>query len=628
MSSETPFGYTGKILRVNLTNKEISVEEPEDKFYRTYLGGTALVGYYLLKEVKPGIDPLGPDNKLIFTSGVVSGVPVAGAGRSGAGAKSPLTGGWGDGQAGGFWPAEIKRAGWDAIIIEGKADSPVYIWIQNENVEIRDASHIWGKTTLDAENAIKSELGDKRIRVAQIGPAGEKLARIAAIANDVTHYYGRSGLGAVMGSKNLRAIAVRGTKSLPIADPEKMKEIAKWLVENKKLVQWATDFGTAAGVQALNKMSILPTYNFREGQFEHADDISGPTMTNTILESRGNCYACPVNCKREVRVGPPYNVDPAYGGPEYETIGALGSLCGVGDLKAIANGNQTCNAYGLDTIGTGTTIAFAMECFENGIITKEDTGGIELKFGNAEAMMKMVEMIAKREGIGDILAEGCKRAAEKFGKGAEKYAMQIKGQELPMHDPRGKAGMGIGYATSPTGADHMHNLQDTDFARGGSPVTSALGIHEGLSPTDLSPAKVRLFQYITNWQHFKNCAIVCMFLPYDPTRFSDIVKAATGWNASVWELMKIGERALVLARAFNAREGFTAKDDVLPERMYTGVTTGPLAGKGLNKEEFMQAKDTYYKMAGWDSETAIPSKEKLYELDLGWVVDELGDILK
>jgi len=626
MTKHTPGGYTGKILRVNLSDKRISIEEPDEKFYRRYFGGTALIGYYLLKELKPGIDPLGPDNKLIFSAGVITGIPCGGSGRSGVGSKSPLTGGWGDSQAGGFWPAELKRAGWDAIIIEGKAANPVYLWINDDKVEIRDASHLWGKATLEVEKQIQDELGDKRVRVAQIGPAGEKLVRFAAIANDLTHFYGRNGHGAVMGSKMLRAIAVRGHKALPLANPEKVRGVAKWLADNyKALLGYMTANGTANGIPDLNEAGILPTRNFQEGQFEGFMDIAGQTMTETILVGRGNCYACPINCKREVKVGPPYNVDPVYGGPEYETIAALGSFCDVNDLKAIAKGNQICAAYGLDTIATGNSIAFAMECFERGILTKKDTGGIELKFGDAEAMMTMVEMIAKREGLGDILAEGVKRAAEKIGHGATEYAMQIKGQELPMHDPRGKVGLGIGYATSPTGADHCHNIHDTMFAVEGLFLDrlKELGIQEPLSPLELSPAKVRMFQYVVNWEHFRNCAVICLLLRFSPSHFVELVNGATGWNTSVFELMKVGERALALARVFNAREGYSAKDDIIPERFYEAFNSGPLKDKEIGRETMHQALQTYYKMAGWDPERAVPTREKLQELDLGWVVEEL-----
>jgi aldehyde:ferredoxin oxidoreductase len=345
-------------------------------------------------------------------------------------------------------------------------------------------------------------------------------------------------------------------------------------------------------------------------------------MAETILTDRDTCFACGVKCKRVVTVEAPYNVDPVYGGPEYETIGSLGSLCGVNDLKAIAHGNQTCNAYGLDTIGVGTTIAFAMDCYENGVLTDKDTGGIELKFGNAEAMMKMVEMIAKREGIGDVLAEGVKRAAEKFGPGAAEYAMQIKGQELPMHDPRGKVGLGIGYATSPTGADHMHNMHDTELVRV-NPTMRELGLLNSIPPTELSPAKVRMFRYMTNLQHLRNSILICAFMPYRPQQLVDLVNGATGWNTSVWEIMKVGERALALARLFNAREGFTSADDDLPERLYKGVSTGPLEGKGIDKEAMQQAIQTYYEMAGWDPERATPTAAKLQELGLSWAVAEL-----
>ncbi len=626
MTEQTPGGYTGKILRVNLSDKSISIEEPDDKFYRRYFGGTALIGYYLLKELKPGIDPLGPDNKLIFSAGVITGIPCAGSGRNGVGSKSPLTGGWGDSQAGGFWGAELKRAGWDAIIIEGKAAKPVYLWINDDKVEIRDASHLWGKATLEVEKQIQDELGDKRVRVAQIGPAGEKLVRIAGIANDLTHFYGRNGHGAVMGSKMLRAIAVRGKQALPLAHPEKVREVAKWLADNYKVLSAGlTAHGTSEGVPALNEAGILPTCNFQEGQFEGYMDISGQTMTETILVGRGNCYACPINCKRKVEVEPPYNVDPVYGGPEYETIAALGSFCGVNDLKAVAKGNQICNANGLDTISTGVTIAFAMECFERGILTKKDTGGIELKFGNAEAMMAMVEMIARRQGLGDILAEGTKRAAEKIGHGAAEYAMQIKGQELPLHDPRGKVGLGIGYATSPTGADHVHNIHDTALAAEGLFLDreKEVGILEPLSPLELSPAKVHMFQCVVNWQHFLNCAVICRIPRFSHSHFVQLVNGATGWNTSVFELMKVGERALALARVFNAREGYTAKDDIIPERFYEAFNSGPLKDKEIGKQTMHQALQTYYKMAGWDPERAVPTTEKLQELDLGWVVEEL-----
>jgi aldehyde:ferredoxin oxidoreductase len=623
MATETPGGYCGKILRVNLSARETSVEEPDENFYRRHFGGTGLIGHYLLKELAPGVDPLGPDNKLIFSSGVITGIPTAGAGRNGVGAKSPLTGGWGDAQAGGFWGAELKRAGWDAIIVEGQADAPVALSISDEAVEIRDAAHLWGQPTADVQKQLEEELGDKRVRVTQIGLGGEKLVRNAGIANDVNRYYGRSGLGAVMGSKKLKAIAVRGRQRVKLANADKVREIAAGIGETiKKRMGGFTSYGTPGGVPGLNTGGILPTRNFREGQFEGFKEISGQTMADTLLVDNDTCYACSVNCKRVVEVGAPYNVDRVYGGPEYETIGALGSLCGVSDLSAICKGNELCNAYGLDTIGVGTTIAFAMECFENGLITKDDTGGIELKFGNAEAMMKMVELIARREGLGDVLAEGCKRAAEKIGKGAEQFAMHVKGQELPMHEPRGKVGLGLGYTLSPTGADHMHNIHDDEYQTPRS--VQRLGILEAVPMTELSPAKVRIYRAFTNWRHFQNSAVVCMFLPYLPNQMAELVEAATGWRTNVLELLNVGERALALARCFNAREGFTAKDDALPARLHTAFTSGPLADQALELSTMQEAQRTYYAMAGYDPDLAAPTTAKLHDLDLAWVIDALA----
>jgi len=626
MASQTPGGYCGKILRVNLTDNNIATEEPDEKFYRRYFGGTCFSGYYLLKELKPGIDPLGPDNKLIFSAGVLTGIPCTGSGRTGVGSKSPLTGGFGDSQAGGFWPAELKRAGWDAIIIEGKSAVPVYLWINDDQVEIRDAAHLWGRDTNEVQKQIQKELGDRRVRVAQIGPAGERMVRYACIFNDLNHTYGRGGHGAVMGSKMLRAIAIRGHNAVPLAHPAKVREVARWCAEFLKTSpQPRTEHGTAGGASMLSMIGQLPTRNFQEGQFEGAADIDGMKMTETILTGRGSCYACPIKCKREVKVGPPYNVDPVYGGPEYETVAALGSLCGINDLKAIAKANQTCHVYGMDTISTGNCIAFAMECFERGILTTKDTGGIELKFGNAEAMMKVVEMIGEREGLGDILAEGVKRAAEKIGRGAGEYAVHAKGQEVPLHDPRGKIGTGLGYATSPTGADHIHNLLDFVFAAEGPAIDSIrpLGIQDALSPLELSPAKVRMLQYVVNLAHFKNCAVMCIFPPLNHDHMVQLVQGATGWNTSVWETMKVGERALVMGRAFNAREGFTAKDDALPDRFYEPYPAGPLQGVAISREVMQQGLQTYYKMSGWDPEGAVPTAEKLHELDLSWVVEEL-----
>jgi len=596
------YGYNGKILRVDLTNRRLSIEEPDERFYRLYMGGRGFIGYYLLNELQPGIDPLGPDNRLIFATGVITGGRIGGSGRNSAGAKSPLTGGYGEAEAGGYWGTELKRAGYDAIVFEGKSEKPVYLWVSSDEVELKDASHLWGKKTLETEAIIQDELGDKNIKTALIGLGGEKQVRYACILNDISHAYGRSGLGAVMGSKNLKGVAVRGKKPPAIADQYKIKEIAKWISENYS--KGMQDVGTAGGVMGLSNGGGLPTRNFREGTFEGAEAISGQTMRDTILIDRGTCYACPVKCKRVVKVDEPYKVDPEYGGPEYETIGSLGSNCGIDDLAAISKGNELCNAYGIDTIGTGTTIAFAMECFENGLVTEQDTDGIQLRFGNADAMVKMVEMIANRQGIGDLLAEGSKRAAEKIGKGASDFAMHVKGQEFPMHEPRWKQGMGLGYAVSPTGADHMQGTHDA-------------------GSTDIGPNKVRRFMYSQFWSSFQNCAGMCMFLPYSHNQTTEIVNALTGWNVTDWDMMKVGERGLNLARVFNMREGFTKADDTFPKRAHEAFASGPIAGIGYGEERLSEAVSLYYDMMGWDRETGVPREAKLQELDIEWVADLL-----
>jgi aldehyde:ferredoxin oxidoreductase len=315
-------------------------------------------------------------------------------------------------------------------------------------------------------------------------------------------------------------------------------------------------------------------------------------------------------------------VEPKYGGPEYETIGALGSLCGVGDIKAVAKANQLCQKYGIDTISTGVSVAFAMECFERGILGKADTGGIELRFGNAEGLMAMVEMIGRREGLGELLGEGVRRAAKSIGNGSESFAVHVKGQELAVQDPRGKFGMALGYATSPTGADHIQSVYDNLYTQD-SPLMDlprTFGILDPLPYTDLGPAKVRMFVYLVNWTHFKNCAVLCVFLPYNPSQVVELVAGATGWNTSLWELVKVGERALSLGRVFNAREGFTAADDVLPDRIRQAFPSGPLQGVEIPRQAVDEALQTYYAMMNWDPVKAAPTAGKLHELDLSWAI--------
>ena len=614
-------GYNGKILRVDLSRGKTSVDEPEEGFYRHYMGGRAFVSYYLLRELNGGVDPLGPQNKLIFAGGPVTGIPIAGSGRNSVGAKSPLTNGYGDAEVGGFWGAEFRQAGYDAIIIEGKAERPVYIWIEDGKVEIKDARHLWGKTTGECQKLIQQELGISGVRVAQIGIAGENQVKYACVVNDINHAAGRSGMGAVMGSKNLRAIAVRGRQKVELADSRAVTSLARRIRDILKTHRAAVAMsqnGTAGGLVALNAAGGLPTRNFKEGVFEGAEKISGQLMNESILAGRGGCYACPIRCKPEVSVGEPYNVDPLYGGPEYETLAALGSDCGIDNLEAVAKGNQQCSAYGLDTISTGASIAFAMECFENGILTDKDTDGMKLNFGNAEAMLQMVEMIARREGLGKVLADGVAKAASAFGKRAEEFAMHVKGQEIPMHEPRFKPGLGVGYTISPTGADHCHNIHDSAFTMRVGGALRALGVSEPLPCQELSSAKVRMLVYGSLWQHTLNCMVFCNFVPFTTAQMVELVTGITGWDTNVWELMKVGERCINMERAFNIREGKNKADDYLPKRFFNAFDSGPLKGVGIKEEELVKAIDTYYGMVGWDKE-GTPSLAKLQELGIEWV---------
>ena len=540
------------------------------------------------------------------------------------GSKSPLTGGFGESESGGYWGTELKLAGFDAIIIEGKAEKPVYIYIKDGQIEIKDAGHLWGMQTLECQEAIREELGDQAIKIAQIGPAGENLVRFACVLNDLDAVSGRTGMGAVMGSKNLKAVACRGHQCLSFADPQTVSSIGRWIRDNTpQNNKTLREHGAGRVVAALNEAGGLPTRNFQLGSIDNADKITGEAMTNTILVKRRSCFACPVQCKREVKVDEPYAVDPRYGGPEYETIASLGSTnCGITDLKAIAKGHELVNAYGLDSISCGMAISFAMECFENNILTLQDTEGIDLRFGNTQAMLQMIEKIAKREGLGNLLSQGVARASKDIGHGAEEYALHIKGQELPMHEPRWKQVLGVGYIVSSTGADHCHNIHDSNYT-GLTPLLEdlkALGILEPLPVDDLSPAKVRMLTYHSNWIHFLNSAVCCFFvMVYGLVGFqrvSDLVSAVTGWNTSVFELEKVGERVANLGRMFNLMHGFPPQDDVMPQRFFTPQASGPLQGVVLDQETFLKAKEAYYEMMGWPG--GRPSHVKLGELGIEW----------
>lgn len=622
------YGSTAKILRVNLTDGSLKTEELSEEFYRLYPGGKALAGYILLNEIPPHTEPFAPENVLVIANGLLTGAPVSTATRYVVSARSPLTGGYGESESGGFWGPELKMAGFEAIVITGRSPEPVYLWIKDGAAEIHPAKHLWGQMTAEAQAAIHAELGDDKIRVLQIGIAGENLVRYAGLTSDLRHFNGRNGLGAVMGSKNLRAIAVRGSQRYQSLahDSETLlalgRKLAKAVRDNPQ--SWDLQVrGTNALVEPFNVAGMLPTRNFRQGVFEGADKVNWNAYEKELLTARGSCYACAVRCKREIAIG---GQPSPYGGPEYEAIGAFGPNCAVSDLQAIARANELCNAYMLDSISCGMTISFAMECFEHGLLTLADTGGLDLRFGNAEAMLKVIELIARREGIGDLLAEGSKRAAEKIGGIAKYFAIQVKGQELAMHEPRAKYNVGIGYAISEIGADHLVVAHDPAFANPESnqfKSAAPLGITSAQPARVLNAEKMSHFYALERWGSLEKVVGYCFFGPA-PRSFihpDDVIlslNAATGWNLTMAEALQIGERATNMARIFNLREGFSRKDDTLPERLFNGLENGPLQGNFIPREDFEQSLSTLYGLKGWDPETGVPGRERLEALSLGW----------
>ncbi len=631
------YGYSGKILRVDLTAQRTWVEELDEAFYRLHPGGKALAAAILLREQVPGVDPLGPDNHFILANGLLTGAPFSTATRFSAVARSPLTGGFGESEAGGFWGPELKMAGWEAIVMTGRAAEPVYLWIKDDQVEIRDARHLWRHDPEEVQAVIRQETGEKLARILQIGLGAENLVRFAALTNELRHFNGRSGLGAVMGSKQLKAVAVRGSgKWLDAAqDPAPVADLGRRLAKAVKEHPSSWDLqvrGTPGLTAGLNAAGILPTRNFRQGAFEGVDGLRWETYEREILSGRRSCYACAVRCKREVRVDDRYQVSDAYGGPEYETVAGFGSNCAVDDLQAVAKANELCNRYTLDTISAGSAVSFAMECFEHGLIGPGDTGGLDLRFGNAEAMVACVELIARREHIGDVLAEGVRRAAEIIGGDAAAFAMHVKGQELPMHDPRGKVGLGLGYAVNEAGADHLTAVHDPALANPDSQSfkgAQPLGIAEALPPRELSHAKARNYWLMENWNSFERTIGLCFFGPA-PRSFIPVadvltaVRAASGWDVTPEDLLRIGERATALARAFNVREGFGRADDTLPDRLFAPLENGALEGVGISRGDFERTMTALYELKGWDPGTTAPTAARLADLGIGWVADLLG----
>lgn len=645
-------GYAGKVLHVDLTNRTLEVEQPTEAFYRQYVGGSLMGLYYLWKNTPKGADPLGPENTMVFALSAPTGMPVSGQSRCTLTCKSPSSGGAADSQAGGFWPAELKRAGFDAIVVKGAADRPVYLWIEDGKAELRDASHLWGKTTFEVDEALKAELGDKKVEIAQVGPAGEKLANFAAVMNMANRAWGRTGVGAVMGSKKLKAIVVRGRAKVTPASKSRLAALSKkgaTLFPDSDMESFGK-YGTADTVMGNHGSGGLPTRNWDAGVMEMAPQISGERLYDELLRGaeagaqdklgRDTCYACIVRCKRVVESewqGIP--LVPEYGGPEYETIATFGSYCGVDDLHAVTYANQLCNEYGVDTISCGATLSWAMECYEQGVFSQEELDGIELNYGNAEGMIAILEKTLKREGIGDVLAMGSAKAADHLGKGHE-YLLTIKGQELPAHMPHVKRSLGLIYAVNPFGADHQSSEHDPMYhpkvyegkpeAPGSKRFLEPIGLTRPQAPKVLNAEKVE-FALKTQYNYSSADTIsVCQFVYgpgwqlYGPQDMAELMSAATGWDVSVDEIQEIGRRRLNLMRAYNAREGLTRDQDTLPKKLFRKALSGGRSdGIIMEEAELNAGLDMYFEQAGWDIATGVPTRATLEDTGLAWVADDL-----
>jgi aldehyde:ferredoxin oxidoreductase len=603
------FGYGGKILRVNLSNGKISTEPLSDRLIKDYLGGRGFAARILYDELKPGIDPLGPDNKVIVASGPLSGLFLPAGGKLTFASKSPATNSYGDSNVGGHLAAELKYAGYDVIIIESVSSKPVYLYINNDKVEIRDAKSYWGKGAITTEEMMKKDLG-REFEIAVIGPAGENKVKFACISHDFGRQAGRTGIGAVMGSKNLKAIAVRGTKSLKVSDPDKMLEVGKKAfldcINHPGWKAWVAQ-GTAGVTVWANQQGAFPTRNFQSGFFKDYKKISGDVLVKETLVTHKACFGCPSACGKYAHIkkeGKDYYVE----GPEYETAALVGGNCAIDNIIDLTYANYICDELGIDTISGGNVAAFAMECYEKGILTKKDTGGVELKFGDIKSFERIMNLICRREGIGNLLADGVKVAAEKIGKGSEKFAMHVKGLEISGYESRKAPAMLLAYMTCDIGAHHNRAWAITHDIAVGRDVVA------GKSKRVIELQHIRpLFDMLGC------CRLQWVELELKLDYYPQLISIATGKNYTMDELLKASERVWNLTRLFLIREHqktFGRHFDYPPARVYEeSVINGPTAGSRVRKEDIEKLLDEYYQMRGWDK-NGRPTPEKLKELGL------------
>lgn len=597
------FGYAGNVLFINLSNRKVRRQKLGSRRARSFLGGKGLGASFLYEMTPSKIDPFSPENVLITAAGPFVGTSVPSGCRFVAVTKSPLTGLYLDTNCGGHFGPSLRFAGYDALIITGQAEKPCLLYIEDADAELRDAAHLWGRTTHETEEMIQSEV-NADASVVSIGPAAERLVRFACLTSERYRNAGRGGAGAVLGSKRLKAIAVYGTNSIPVAEPEVLWKRSTELYEQASIDR----LGTPGILSLAQETASLPTRNYQAGVFEDAEKIDGETMREQLVVRDIACFNCPKACGKlvVVRSGPWKGTRLV--GPEYETLGMLGANCGVNDLEAIAYANLLCDQLGIDTVSAGGVTGFAMECYEKGILTKKDTDGLELNFGNAEAMVELVKKIGLREGIGDLLAEGVKRASEKIGRGSERWAVHVKGAELPSWEARAVRGRGLMYALNECGGFHTKG-----WVSGSDPPNkSALG-------------KVKRFINSQDRSAVRDSIGLCMFMEISWKEHVHLLNLVTGWKLTSARCLKIGKKIHTLARAFNVRDGFSRKDDKLPPRLMNEPTPrGPPAGckAFISNEDFEMCLDKYYSLRGWDR-NGKPTHETLLKLNLREAAEDL-----
>lgn len=620
------YAFMGNILRVNLTDGIITEEGIREDWAKKFIGGGGLATKYLYEELPKGADPIGPENLLIFMNGLLTGTASASASRYSVVAKSPLTGIWGQSNSGGTFGPALKKSGYDGIIFEGRSPEPVYLKIVDGEAILCKAKHLWGKTVPETEDLLQ-EASNKNLTIASIGPAGENLVRFAAIMNDKHRAAGRCGLGAVMGAKRLKAIACAGKAPLSLADVQAFREAAKRQIDllDESMLKVGFDaFGTNLVSDMVNIRGGYPTRNWQESVFDQIEEVNAQALTDKVLVEGVSCFACPIACGRgtEIREGKWQGHKGE--GPEYESTNMLGAMCGVSDMNAITMANYRCNEYGLDTISAGSTIAFAMECYERGIFRDDQTDGLEIKFGDADLVVNLIEKIAKREGIGDLLAEGTMVMSKKLGQGSEHFAMHVKGLELPAYDPRAAKITGLGYVTANRGGDHMTGyIQGPTFIDVPFLLVEESRIRDPfVADPEEAEVLVDMENALTAFDAIGGCKFMGVLLTAED--IVSLVAHATGWDFEVDDFRKSGERIYNLARAFCVREGIHRDKDILPTRlMEDPLPGGPAEGMVNEREMTEMMKDAYYQIRGWDKATGIPSPEKLKELALDDLIEDL-----